>query len=156
MVRKDLERIGIPYETEEGIADFHAAGRASHITEMLRSGADLVQVMKQARHSDVKMTLRYFKGNLSDQQQAVSKLPMPADLSQYIVSTVCGVSGQNGASPGASWHGTPTRSHVTTSTSDVTSGNEKHDTASPGKSRKKRRGGDSLNALTTFSFATLN
>ena len=39
MVRKDLERAGIAYETTEGIADFHAAGRASHITEMLRSGA---------------------------------------------------------------------------------------------------------------------
>ena len=27
MVRKDLERVGIPYVTEEGIADFHASGR---------------------------------------------------------------------------------------------------------------------------------
>ena len=29
MVKKDLERVGIPYETPEGIADFHAAGRHS-------------------------------------------------------------------------------------------------------------------------------
>lgn len=26
---------GIPYETEEGIADFHAAGRHSHVTALL-------------------------------------------------------------------------------------------------------------------------
>jgi hypothetical protein len=30
MVKKDLERVGIAYETEEGIADFHAAGRHTH------------------------------------------------------------------------------------------------------------------------------
>jgi hypothetical protein len=28
----DLERVGIAYETEDGIADFQAAGRHSHIT----------------------------------------------------------------------------------------------------------------------------
>jgi hypothetical protein len=28
MVKKDLERIGIPYETPEGIADVHASGTA--------------------------------------------------------------------------------------------------------------------------------
>ena len=39
MVKKDLERIGIPYETPEGIADFHAAGRHAHITGLVRSGA---------------------------------------------------------------------------------------------------------------------
>ena len=38
MVKKDLERIGIPYETAEGIADFHAAGRHSHITGLVRNG----------------------------------------------------------------------------------------------------------------------
>ena len=27
MVKKDLECVGIPYETAEGFADFHAAGR---------------------------------------------------------------------------------------------------------------------------------
>ena len=41
MVRKDLERVGIPYETEDGIADFHAAGRHTHITELLRNGTSL-------------------------------------------------------------------------------------------------------------------
>ena len=43
MVKKDLERVGIPYETADGIADFHAAGRHSHITGLLKNGATLVQ-----------------------------------------------------------------------------------------------------------------
>jgi hypothetical protein len=37
---------------------------------MLRQGANMVQVMKQARHSDVRMT-RYFKADLSDQVTAI-------------------------------------------------------------------------------------
>ena len=41
MVKKDLERVEIEYETPEGIADFHAAGRHTHVTELLRSGATL-------------------------------------------------------------------------------------------------------------------
>ena len=59
MVKKDLERVGIAYETEEGIADFHAAGRHTHITELLRNGATLAEAKELARHSDVKMTMRY-------------------------------------------------------------------------------------------------
>lgn len=86
MVRNDLEAAGIPYETEDGIADFQAVGLASHITELLRSGVDVATAMKQARHSDVKLTLKYFKGNMSDKTQVVSKLPMPASVSQCIVS----------------------------------------------------------------------
>ena len=55
MVKKDLERVGIPYENELGIADFHAAGRHSHITELLRNGTSLVEAKELARHSDVNM-----------------------------------------------------------------------------------------------------
>jgi hypothetical protein len=43
MVKKDLKRVGIPYETPEGIADFHAAGRHTHVTELLRNGATVPQ-----------------------------------------------------------------------------------------------------------------
>lgn len=46
MVKKDLERIGIPYATPDGIADFHAAGRHSHITGLVRSGASLAEAQK--------------------------------------------------------------------------------------------------------------
>ena len=40
MVKKDLERVGIPYRDElNRVADFHAAGRHTHITELLRNDA---------------------------------------------------------------------------------------------------------------------
>lgn len=44
MVKRDLERIGIPYRNDAGVADFHAAGRHTHITELVRSGASLPEV----------------------------------------------------------------------------------------------------------------
>ena len=75
MVRKDLERVGIPYETEEGIADFHAAGRHTHITELLRNGAKLTEAKELARHSDVRMTMRYTHHDIEDRAKAVAKLP---------------------------------------------------------------------------------
>ena len=75
MVKKDLERVGIPYKTEAGIADFHAAGRHTHITELLRSGASLTEARELARHSDIRMTMRYTHIGIADQAAAVSKLP---------------------------------------------------------------------------------
>ncbi len=75
MVKKDLERVGIPYETEDGIADFHAAGRHTHITELLRNGTSLPEAMKLARHSDVKMTMKYTHIGINDQHSAVQNLP---------------------------------------------------------------------------------
>jgi integrase len=77
MVRKDLERVGIAYETEDGIADFHAAGRHSHITGLLRNGTSLVEAKELARHSDVNMTMRYTHIGLGDQAKAVANLPAP-------------------------------------------------------------------------------
>ncbi len=77
MVRKDLERVGIPYENEDGIADFHAAGRHTHITELLRNGATLPQAKELARHSDVKMTMKYTHIGLGDQAKALANLPSP-------------------------------------------------------------------------------
>ncbi|QDU45188.1 Tyrosine recombinase XerC [Symmachiella dynata] len=77
MVQKDLERVGIPYETEDGVADFHAAGRHTHITELLRNGATLPEAKALARHSDVKMTMRYTHIGIADQAKAVANLPAP-------------------------------------------------------------------------------
>lgn len=79
MVKKDLERVGIPYETAEGIADFHAAGRHTHITTLLRNGASLPEAKQLARHSDVRMTMRYTHIGLDDQARAVQHLP-PASV----------------------------------------------------------------------------
>ncbi len=71
MVKKDLVRAGIPYETPEGIADFHAAGRHTHITELLRNGATLPEAKELARHTDIKMTLKYTHIGLEDRAKAV-------------------------------------------------------------------------------------
>jgi integrase len=75
MVKKDLERVGIPYENDEGIADFHAAGRHTHITELLRNGASVPEAQKLARHSDVKQTMKYTHIGMDDQAKAVANLP---------------------------------------------------------------------------------
>jgi integrase len=86
MVKKDLERVGIPYETDEGIADFHASGRHSYITELLRNGASLVETRQLARHADVNMTMRYAHIGLADQAKALRGLPAPTlDPCQDIV-----------------------------------------------------------------------
>jgi hypothetical protein len=77
MVKKDLERVGIPYRTDDGIADFHAAGRHTHITELLRNGATLPEARELARHSDVRMTMRYTHISLDDQARALRSLPSP-------------------------------------------------------------------------------
>lgn len=79
MVKKDLERVGIPYVTDEGIADFHAAGRHSHITSLIKSGVKLAEAKELARHSDVRMTMKYTHIGLEDQAQAVKKLPWSND-----------------------------------------------------------------------------
>ena len=76
-IERDLKRAGIPYKTEEGIADFHAAGRHTYITQLLRSGASLPEAKELARHSDVKMTMRYTHIGIDDQAKAVANLPMP-------------------------------------------------------------------------------
>ncbi|MGA2253573.1 MAG: site-specific integrase [Thermoguttaceae bacterium] len=77
MVKHDLEKAGIAYRNEEGIADFHAAGRHTHITELVRSGASLPEVKELARHSDIKMTMKYTHISRADQARAVGNLPVP-------------------------------------------------------------------------------
>ncbi|MBA4017780.1 MAG: hypothetical protein C0483_11450 [Pirellula sp.] len=63
--------VAIPYETPDGIADFHAAGRHTHITGLLRNGATLPEAKELARHTDVKMTMRYTQIGIDDQANAV-------------------------------------------------------------------------------------
>ena len=76
-VKKDLERIGIPYKTHEGIADFHAAGRHSHISGLLESGASLAETKELARHTDVRMTMKYAHLGMDTKAKAISSLPSP-------------------------------------------------------------------------------
>jgi integrase len=95
MVKKDLEAAGIAYETAEGIADFHAAGRHTHITELLRNGTSLVEARALARHSDVRTTMKYTHIGLRDQAEAVKRLPL-----HHPGSTPCVPSGPNVTSNG--------------------------------------------------------
>lgn len=100
MVKKDLERVGIPYETAEGIADFHAAGRHTHITELLRNGASLVEAKELARHSDIKTTLRYTHIGIKDQARAVAALPVPKNsTAKAALHGRCISGGRRGQSP---------------------------------------------------------
>ncbi len=108
MIRRDLEEAGIDYKTEDGIADFHAAGRHSHITGLLRSGVKLVDAQKLARHTDIRMTMKYTHIGLDDQAKAVNQLPaIPPPKSEaagkclHIVCTESGADGQSGASRGS-------------------------------------------------------
>lgn len=77
MVRRDLVRISIPYENDEGVADFHAAGRHSYVTGLLLNGVGLVHAKELARHSDVKMTMRYAHVGLDEQAKSLKSLPAP-------------------------------------------------------------------------------
>ena len=99
MIKKDIQRVGIPYRTEEGTADFHAVGRHTHITELLRNGASLVEARELARHSDIRMTMRYTHIGLVDQARAVAAIPAPkvpqadrpdTESWEYIGSKTCG------------------------------------------------------------------
>ncbi len=93
MVKKDLETAGIRYETEEGIADFHAAGRHTHITELLRNGVTLPEAQKLARHSDINQTMKYTHIGIEDQARAVAQLPSKGlDIEESVDGTVKDVS----------------------------------------------------------------
>ena len=77
MVKIDLERAGIPYTTPDGVADFHAVGRHTHVTELFRNGVTLPEAQKLARHSDIKMTMKYAHIGIEDQAKAFAHLPNP-------------------------------------------------------------------------------
>jgi RNA polymerase sigma factor (sigma-70 family) len=77
MVKKDLERAGLPYVTPEGVADFHAAGRHSYITQLFRSGASVAHVLELARHGELRTTMGYTPLGLDDRAKALAALPNP-------------------------------------------------------------------------------
>ena len=74
-IRADLDAIGIPYETEEGIADFHSL-HAYYISALVRSGAIISEVHRLARHAKPETTLKYYaKVSKHDLRGAVETLP---------------------------------------------------------------------------------
>ena len=142
MVQKDLQRVGIPYQTDEGIADFHAAGRHTHITELLRNGASLPEARELARHCDIRMTMKYTHIGIEDQARAVSQLPWKSNGQSSEPKPDAGVE-----SDGENWqrHGSGTirpKGHSPSSTdTDAKCDGEKNDRGNPteeGRSDRSR------------------
>ena len=131
MIRKDLEAAGIPYTTKDGDAHFHAVGRHTYITELLRNGTSLVVARELARHSDVTMTMRYTHIGLQDQAKAIENLPtdpkwletgLPTEpMSQHICSTSQQICSKSGVSAGHSQSTEDTGCHSETAGSGDTS-----------------------------------
>ncbi len=75
MLRHDLAEAGIPFETEEGVVDFHAL-RHTFISHLSRCGADPKVVQALARHSTFALTYdRYGHAFRKDLVRAVEQLP---------------------------------------------------------------------------------
>ena len=77
MIQMDLEQAGVPYETADGVADFHAL-RHTHLTNLAKSGAHPKTIQELARHSTVQLSLdRYSHLGLVDLSQALNGLSIP-------------------------------------------------------------------------------
>ena len=75
MIRADLERADIPYETSQGTADFHAL-RHSYVSSLARGTASVKAVQTLARHSTPALTFGvYAHIGLYDQTAALDALP---------------------------------------------------------------------------------
>jgi hypothetical protein len=93
MVQKDLARAGIPYETHEGLADFHAAGRHSHITGLIASGASIMEAKELARHADIRQTAKYTHIGMRARAEALAGLQYPKTCEPVELSEIRRVSG---------------------------------------------------------------
>ena len=101
---------GIPFRTKDGDVDFHAAGRHTYITGLLRNGTSLVVARELARHSDVKMTMRYTHIGLEDRAKGIQNLPTDprwlssprpeGQKSQHICSSSQHICSKSGVSEG--------------------------------------------------------
>ena len=75
VVAPHAEAITRRFYTLVFIQTIHAAGRHSHIAELLRSGVSPPEAKELARHSDIKMTMRYTHIGMEDQAKAIKQLP---------------------------------------------------------------------------------
>ena len=78
MMKRDLERAGLPYQDEDGLfADFHA-NRHTFISNLGKAGVQPKVAQSLARHSDINLTMNvYTHVGLGDQAFAVEALPAP-------------------------------------------------------------------------------
>ena len=72
MIRRDLESADLPYETEEGVCDFHAL-RHQFITNLARCGVYPKVARVLARHSTIVLTMdRYSHTDTEQLQEALA------------------------------------------------------------------------------------
>jgi integrase len=75
MIQVDLQAAGVPYETDDGVADFHSS-RGTFISNLIASGASVKTTQELARHSTPNLTIGvYARASLHDKRGAVEKLP---------------------------------------------------------------------------------
>ncbi len=75
MLRNDLEVAGIPYVTDDGIADFHSL-RHTFISNLAAGGVHPKLAQQLARHSTIALTMdRYTHLGLIDMNSALESLP---------------------------------------------------------------------------------
>jgi integrase len=88
-IRVDLAAAGIPYETDEGVVDFHSL-RACFVSALVRAGASIKEVQALARHAKPQTTLNHYtKVSLRDLRGAVESLPSPAPVVLAATGTRC-------------------------------------------------------------------
>ena len=78
MIRLDLKRAGIPYKTAEGFADFHAAGRHTYITQLLRfraiaAGSQGTGPAQRCENDDALHPYRHRRSGQGDREPAGSQ-----------------------------------------------------------------------------------
>jgi integrase len=75
MIRADLKRAGVPFKTEDGVADFHAL-RHTYVTLLISTGASVKTVQDLARHSTPTLTFAvYGHSRDGDRRAAIEALP---------------------------------------------------------------------------------
>ena len=72
MIRADLG--DIEEETDRGRVDFHSL-RHSHVTEVVRTGASISEVLRICRLSTPILLDRYYHSDAKDQEAVILKLP---------------------------------------------------------------------------------
>ena len=75
MIRRDLEVLGIPYESEVGNRPFHSL-RNTFISHLFDLGLPLAVIQRKARHGDIRTTLKYGKPK-ADEASFVELLDYP-------------------------------------------------------------------------------
>ncbi len=78
MLLVDMKAAGIPFETKDGVCDFHSL-RAVYVTELAEAGVDIKSLRTLARHSTPVLTMNiYAKSRSEALTSAMAKLPRRA------------------------------------------------------------------------------